>query len=678
MPAILDNPIKESGQDLLEREKHATALAIELLKVNVSEGLIVGILGKWGTGKTSFLNLMRPTLLANRATIVDFNPWMFSGSEQLADLFFSELAAQLKPKKELKEVAFAIEEYGESMSSISRLPFVGSWFGAGLGLVKVVNKIIKNRRGGLLPLRTKVKDALEKLDKPVVVFLDDVDRLTTAEIRDVFKLVRSTASFPNLIYALAFDRTRVEGALAEQGVNGRDYLEKILQLSVDLPSVPEAALQSQLFAALDAALADITTNIEIDGKEWPGTYLEIVKPLIRNMRDVRRYTGTMAWVFNSLEGRVSAADVLGLEALRIFLPDAFQLLQANRGLLTSTGGDSRTGKKLFDSLSSAYGEQGVSLESILRRLFPAASQYVEGGSHYGPEWGRIWIKKKRVASEEIFRFYLERAMSNEIRASAGAEAAVLKMGDFDQLAQIFNETVPEDREALVKAIEAYEDDFRAEHVVPTSAVILNSLPTFPDRKRGFFELDAEMVVGRVVYRLVKSLDGPDQVMAAVKEILPKLDQLSQKLQLITIVGYRENAGHKLVTEEQAKELEQEWRDQLREASTALLAKEKDLLRVFYEELHQVGPDGTRTSIPDDPQVTHAILRSSFSETKVQAGDNPVEYRPRLMWDVMAKIYGSEDELISRIEGLISSKGSLDGLLQLAKRYAEGWRPSRDD
>ena len=69
---------------------------------------------------------------------------------------------------------------------------------------------------------------LSKLDNPIAVVIDDIDRLPTAEIRDTFKLVRLTGSFPNLVYILAFDRARVERALTEDGIPGRDYLEKIL------------------------------------------------------------------------------------------------------------------------------------------------------------------------------------------------------------------------------------------------------------------------------------------------------------------------------------------------------------------------------------------------------------------------------------------------------------------
>ena len=48
----------------------------------------------------------------------------------------------------------------------------------------------------------------------------------------------------------------------------------------------------------------------------------------------------------------------------------------------------------------------------------------------------------------------------------------------------------------------------------------------------------------------------------VKAILPGLKTLTAKYELITDVGYRQGAGHKLVTEDAAKDLEIELRNQI--------------------------------------------------------------------------------------------------------------------
>src|SRR2546428_9175321 len=126
-------------------------------------------------------------------------------------------------------------------------PLVGPWVERGRAAAKIVAEILQRRKEGVGGRRAKVEKALRALDKPIVVVIDDIDRLTSSEIRDIFKLVRLTANFPNVVYIVAFDRNRVEAALAEQGIPGRDYLEKILQVSVDLPAVPAHVLNKQIF-----------------------------------------------------------------------------------------------------------------------------------------------------------------------------------------------------------------------------------------------------------------------------------------------------------------------------------------------------------------------------------------------------------------------------------------------
>ena len=244
-----DNPITKPEDDALGRIKPARSFAEQVLALDSTEGVVVGVLGPWGSGKTSFVNLARGRLREARVPVLEFNPWMFSGADQLVQAFFIEPSAQLKLRPDLAEIGKLVEDYGETFSGLGWLPLVGPWIERGRAASKILAKILQRRKEGIRTRQSKVRDALSKLSDPIVVILDDIDRLTTPEIRDVFKLVRLTANFPNVIYLLAFDRVRVEQALGEQGIPGRDYLEKILQIGIDLPAVPADVLNSQIFKA---------------------------------------------------------------------------------------------------------------------------------------------------------------------------------------------------------------------------------------------------------------------------------------------------------------------------------------------------------------------------------------------------------------------------------------------
>jgi len=681
-----DKPIRNPEDDVLGRAQVARSFAEQVLSLDASEGIVVGVLGPWGSGKTSFVNLTRVYLEDLGVTVLNFNPWMFSGAEQLVDAFFIELSAQLKLHSTLFEVGKALEDYGEILSGMGSLPLVGTWIERARMFIRILGRILQRRKESISGPRARVEKELAALDKPIVVILDDIDRLTTSEIRDIFKLVRLTANFPNMIYIVAFDRLRVEKALTEQGLPGRDYLEKILQVSVDLPAIPEQILNRQIFEAIDEAISGIDNPGPFQKDLWPDIFVEIIRPLLKNMRDVRRYAAAVHGTVRNLNGQVALADVLALEAIRVFLPDAFYRIHESVDGLTTTSGltlgayeDPPHLKEQIDRLITAAGSEANVIRALIMRLFPPAQRHVSG-SHYGPEWKKQWLQERRVAHEDILRLYLERLPGEGLQAFVDAERAFAKMVNLDEFNDYLRSLNSERLEDVIASLEVFEDRFRAEHVVPGAIVFLNLLPELPERPRGMFDLEPWFIVGRVVYRLVRSLEDPRRVEEAVRSILKRLTTLSAKEQLITMVGYREGAGHRLVSEIAAKEFEKEWREEVRSASVETLTKEQELLRILLLVKREADPAEPPLNIADSPSMTLALLRSARSEVRSQLmGSRAVRRSVRLAWDALVELYGSEEVLRERIEKLKATRPEgTDELFSLVDKYLTGWRPSDFD
>ena len=677
MKITADAPIRNPEDDVLDRANLALSFSQQLLSLDTSEGLVIGVLGPWGSGKTSFINLVRPHLERACVPVLDFNPWMFSGTEQLVEAFFVELSAQLKVRghRRFDELGKSLENYGEIFSGLGWLPFVGSWIDRLRLVITPLAKLHQRRKEGVAGRKIKVEKALANLGKPLVVVVDDIDRLTTSEIRDVFKLVRLTANFPNIIYITAFDRVRVEDALNEKGIRGRDYLEKILQLGTDLPAVPPHVLDGQIFRAIEDVLSGMGDEVRFDSNLWPNVFVEVIRPLLRNMRDIRRYATAIHGTVRDLNGRVALVDVLALEAVRVFLPDLFHALHKAIAGLTTTSelgsryhdGPSPLEKQINDLIEKA-GDHSSVARRLVHHLFPAAQRYV-GGSSYGDEWKTGWLRERCVAHEDVLRLYLERFIGEGFKAFTDAEQAWGHMADGEAFGNYLRSLPAERLEDVISNLEVYEEQFAPEHAVPGSVVLLNLLSELPDRERGMYALDPRQTVSRVVYRLVRLLKDPDAIETAVRSILPQLTKLSAKKELITMVGYHKNAGHKLVSQSAARQLEKDWRGEVRSATIDSLAAEDDLLWTLSVLKQDSGSGEPPLEVPDSPSVTHALLRSACTVIRSQSlGSHAVHISPRLRWDVLVDLYGSENVLRERIEKLKSTQPEgIDEILELVDK-----------
>jgi hypothetical protein len=677
-----DNPIRTSAHDRIGRAGAAKHFATSVLRLDASEGLVVGVLGPWGSGKTSFMNLARPTFESNAVPVLDFNPWMFSGAEQLVQSFFSELSAQLKLKPGLAEVGKGLEEYGDIFSNLTWLPVIGPWIERGQDLAKLVGGVLQRKKDGVAGQRAKVDKSLRELQHPIVVVLDDIDRLSTSEIRDIFRLVRLTANFPNIIYVLAFDRKRVEDALSEDGIPGRAYLEKILQIGFDLPAIPDRVLNRQVFDCLNAELDGLPIAGKIDQKLWPDVFMEVVRPLISNMRDVRRYAAAVGGTVRALDSQIALADVLGLEAIRVFLPDVFHRLPTAVAALTTPSDGSHRARDGQDRLKAevqtlidSAGTKAPVVVALIERLFMAAQRHISG-MNYGSEWSRQWLRERRVAHADILRLYLERIAGEGLLAFNQAEIAWNLMTDGDAFSEHLRGL---DRDQIVDTIaslEAYEDEVTSDRVLPGVVTLLNMLPTLPEKERGMFSLGTSMVVGRVVYRLIRSQNAEAFVEGVVQDALPLLETAFAKLTLIQMVGHREGIGHKLVAEDVSMGFERTWRSDFRGLSVDALARETELLRSFLIANREAAADEPTVTVPPDVRITRGLLLSSRSESRSQSmGSRAVVKSARLAWKVLVDIYGTEAALRQRIEELrVANFEDCSELLQLADRYLGGWRP----
>ncbi len=335
-----DLPITKSQDDKLNRRSFANSLAQTLLKYSFTSSLTIGLYGEWGSGKTSLLNMILETVESADDTIVilRFNPWLCSDPRQLITQFFKQLSTAIKLKKPTAEQAWdLIDQFGDVFELAGLIP------GAGV-LISTVGKIldkkakehVEKQSEDLQDLKNQIVKRLKEERLRIIVSIDDIDRLSEEEIIAVFQLVKALADFPNTIYLLAFDYKVVIHALSKvQYGDGKEYLEKVIQVPFEIPAPSMTSIHEYLFSKLNKILGDIPDD-RWDKETWVELFQYGLKEYIRSIRDVIRYTNVFSLKYELLKHETNPVDLLGLTCLQVFEPVIYSKLPNYKDTLCGT------------------------------------------------------------------------------------------------------------------------------------------------------------------------------------------------------------------------------------------------------------------------------------------------------------------------------------------------------
>lgn len=230
-----------ASSDDFGRSKLAENLAPQLLDQHFKSAFCIGVLGEWGSGKSSFLEFLVKELLKKQSSnleIIKYQPWLNHQGETIITDYFQILKERLG-KYDLS-LDLKLESYENAL----------------LGFESPVLSFLTTVRGtndSAEKAYHNLKNAIKRIDKKVIVIIDDLDRLDRTELMEILRLVRNTADFPNFIYLLALDRKYVIQQIGQ--INQKEsltYLDKFFQFEINLPSLST----ERLFAYFDQVVSD--------------------------------------------------------------------------------------------------------------------------------------------------------------------------------------------------------------------------------------------------------------------------------------------------------------------------------------------------------------------------------------------------------------------------------------
>lgn len=323
-----DQPIQGGDQDpdLLNRFDFAKNLAEILLLNHQDDCLTVSLEGEWGYGKTSVINLVKYVLNEKdtKPVIIEYNPWLAGKPESLIQDFLLQFSSQLSLQNSSKNTLKAAKKlvaYSSLFSVAKLVPGAEPWASIVEEVLSksgnAIKKIAELNKLDLLGKKNQVKSALQKIETPIVVIIDDIDRLTPSETFQVLRLVKAVADFSGTSFLLAFDANYLSSVLSKNNIeNSSEYINKVIQLRVSLPLISEKSMNN--LANIEFKnLSDesLTEKFESDQVRLTWIYHKYFKLIIRNPRELKRLFNHLRFILQQIQGEVCFGDIFALSIL---------------------------------------------------------------------------------------------------------------------------------------------------------------------------------------------------------------------------------------------------------------------------------------------------------------------------------------------------------------------------
>lgn len=232
---LVDHPLTKEEEDICGWRDFAVTLTKHLLATNTEHAAFtLGIVASWGEGKSSFMGIMQRYLLREQRNVIvmRFNPWLYDKEAQLTKVFFEELRRTLAPYS--SKLSRSIENYADLLLAVDN------------GWLKFAHQLLRLPQRSTAEQFDQLSRDIQELGKKVVIFIDDVDRLTREELLELFNLVRNSSNLPCLYFVLAYDKSYVLKTLQSEGEHMSRYPEKILQEEYPLPKLTITQVWSEL------------------------------------------------------------------------------------------------------------------------------------------------------------------------------------------------------------------------------------------------------------------------------------------------------------------------------------------------------------------------------------------------------------------------------------------------
>lgn len=526
--------------DLLGRNPIVDELKNLIKNYNSEERLVIGIEGKWGTGKSTIIkNLINEIKDNDEILIIDeFNPWVYENNSAM----FKGLLDKVFDREKLE---ISSEELTRIKKSFFSLIF-GEKFN---GLQNLINEDKYDEQA----LLKRINNYLNKNNRKIVLIIDNLDRLSSDKIILILSFVHNVLSgIENFIIILAYDQEELNDILLNENIS-KKYLNKLIQKRIILP-VPN---KSTIVRISNLSLSNILKGFNIEYSETDLQF--IVNSLVNqglDLRELKRIVNSIILPLRKFTTHKYFTDYFILELIKYFDYDLYLEMYGKRDMFITFDSKEYTwdkvkqnneNKEYFDKLSKKHGDYF----SLLQLIFPKVEKYLKGlnltsetlytrqDSAY-----KNAHKNKRIHSADFYSMYFNFSLTKEAEISEKMNELLVSnthsKSNTDAAIEYIYSLDTEEQNYSLMHLEYIGDDILLENRIYFIEELLKNLDAVSDERPLFGISNREKII-ILISELLIVIKEEQTIKSFLNENLNKINDISDLDRLIYWTNSKEKA-----------------------------------------------------------------------------------------------------------------------------------------
>lgn len=306
---INDDPLKLKEDDLVDYSNSINHLKELIENSSFNTSFSIGVIGEWGSGKSSFSNLLKLELNDGDFIQINFSPFLVKEKTNIIKSFFNNLSENLSNYN--GDLSNQLTLYVNKLLAIYDN---GKW--------EDILRYTDLRDRDFKEVNDKINSTLIGLNRKIIVYIDDLDRLDEKEIIEVLKLLRNSVNFTNVFFIVEMDKEYTINTLSS---TTKEFIDKFFQLEVSIPKTSQSDL-------IEYFISEVSSSKTLDTK-IKESILENIKnsrclfnDYIKNYRSLKRFFNQIVFESKLLEHEIEIVDFMNFLFLKMKFPNVIKIL----------------------------------------------------------------------------------------------------------------------------------------------------------------------------------------------------------------------------------------------------------------------------------------------------------------------------------------------------------------